>query len=189
MGRSHLLHVIQEHLVAGINVRESIESIDNISSSTMLSTSCVASAYEIISIVQVLHRNGELAQFAHTDFHTCSSATIIILLDSIVHPSSTAVNQVATGMEALQFMASDNIAARARLHHVESILRAVNDALHHSNHSAAARNGVEITNSFIQEQPRTRKAGPGKELFNLLDLDFENPEMYEALFSITVPFS
>ncbi|KAE8140838.1 hypothetical protein BDV38DRAFT_10499 [Aspergillus pseudotamarii] len=94
-----------------------------------LSKCCVQHAEEIIDLIELLRNRRQLARFSHTDFHCCSSATIIILLESILHPRLRSYSRVSTAMEALHFMARGSALARNALKHVDSFQVVVNKAL------------------------------------------------------------
>lgn len=94
-----------------------------------LSKSCVQHAEEIIDLIELLRNRRQLARFSYTDFHCCSSATIIILLESILHPRLRSYSRVSTAMDALHFMARGSDFARNALKHVDSFQAVVNKAL------------------------------------------------------------
>ncbi|KAE8360466.1 fungal-specific transcription factor domain-containing protein [Aspergillus caelatus] len=94
-----------------------------------LSKSCVQHAEQIIDLIELLRNRRQLARFSHTDFHCCSSATIIILLESILHPRLKSYSRVSTAMEALHFMARGSEFARNALKHVDNFQAVVNKAL------------------------------------------------------------
>ncbi|KAF9888054.1 hypothetical protein FE257_009319 [Aspergillus nanangensis] len=94
-----------------------------------LSNSCVQHAEKILDLIDLLKRRRQLARFSHTDFHCCSSATIIILLGSILNPSLSSYSRVRTAMDALHFMACGSDFARSTLKHVDNFQALVNKAL------------------------------------------------------------
>lgn len=49
-----------------------------------------------------------LASFSYTDFHACSSAIVLILLDSILHPREGLAESVSSGIETLEILAARN---------------------------------------------------------------------------------
>lgn len=94
-----------------------------------LSDSCAEHAARIVDLIGLLRSRGQLALFSHTDFHTCSSATIIVLLDSILNPRLTSFPKVKTAMDALRYMATGSALAKSSLKYVENFQGVVNTAL------------------------------------------------------------
>lgn len=94
-----------------------------------LSESCIHHAEQIIDLIKFLRNRRQLGRFSHTDISSCSSATIIILLESILHPRLTSYSRVSTAIEALNFMACGNDFARNTLKHVDKFQTMVNKAL------------------------------------------------------------
>ncbi|KAI5461586.1 fungal-specific transcription factor domain-containing protein [Mariannaea sp. PMI_226] len=128
LGRVDLIRIIQDYLNnrrAGLHM----ENDEPNGPSVTLATLCVDSAYKIINLINLLLQEHQLAKFSHTDFHSCSSATTIILLDSIIHPSSEGGLKVATGMQALRFMAAENSKALKSLKYIEGLVQEINEVL------------------------------------------------------------
>lgn len=94
-----------------------------------LSDACAEHAARIIDLIDLLKTRGQLGLFSYTDFHTCSSATIIVLLDSILNPRLSSFPKVRTAMGALQYMATGSDLARNSLKYVENFQGVVNQAL------------------------------------------------------------
>ncbi|KAE8332759.1 fungal-specific transcription factor domain-containing protein [Aspergillus sergii] len=128
-----------------------------------LSQSCVQHAERIIDLIELLRSRRQLARFSHTDFHCCSSATIIILLESILHPRLTSYSRVSTAMDSLHFMACGSDFARNTLKHVDNFQAVVNKALAAISHKGEAcvnyrdTTFTETTDSVLRStQPQIR---------------------------------
>lgn len=94
-----------------------------------LSDACAEHAVQIIDLIDLLRIRGQLGLFSHTDFHTCSSATIIVLLDSILNPRLTSFPKVRKAMGALRYMATGSELAKNSLKYVNNFQGVVNKAL------------------------------------------------------------
>ncbi|KAE8374446.1 fungal-specific transcription factor domain-containing protein [Aspergillus bertholletiae] len=94
-----------------------------------LSKHCVESANQVIDLLNLLRVNGQLSHFSFTDFHACVSATIILLLGSVLDPCVAASHQVQAAMDILQFMAAGNGNAKGGFRLLESFLAIVNTSL------------------------------------------------------------
>ena len=94
-----------------------------------LSKACVQHAEQIIDLIDLLRNRRQLARFSHTDLHCCSSATIIILLESILYPRLKSYSRVSTAMKSLHFIACGSDFARNALKHVDIFQAVVNKAL------------------------------------------------------------
>lgn len=126
LGRGELHKTVKKHLASSSGSMAEPLPPEALSG---LASHCVDSAYQIIDMIQILHTHSKLAVFSATDFHACSCATITILLDSILHPTSKAFPKVTLGMEVLRFMAVQNANAMHGLRYVEVFLNIVNSAL------------------------------------------------------------
>ncbi|KAJ5807979.1 transcriptional regulator family: Fungal Specific TF [Penicillium riverlandense] len=93
------------------------------------SESCVEHAAQIIDLIDLLRTRGQLGRFSHTDFHTCSSAAVVVLLESILHPRLTSYSKVRTAMDALRYMATGSDFAKNSLKYVNDFQVVVNKAL------------------------------------------------------------
>ncbi|GIJ81661.1 hypothetical protein Asppvi_000160 [Aspergillus pseudoviridinutans] len=109
--------------------RAHTEDISTSPEAEELSRLCVGHAERIIDLIDLLRNRRLLSRFSHTDFHSCSSATMIILLESILHPRLTSHTRVSRAMDALHFMACGSDFARSILKHVDMFQAAVNKAL------------------------------------------------------------
>lgn len=94
-----------------------------------LSETCVKHAAQIIDLIDLLRSRKQLGRFSQTDFHTCSSAAIIVLLDSILRPRLESYSKVSSAMDALRYMTSGSDFAKNNLKYVSNFQVAVNKAL------------------------------------------------------------
>lgn len=94
-----------------------------------LSESCVEHAMRIIDLIDLLRTRGQLGRFSHTDFHTCSSAAVVVLLESILYPRLTSYSKVKKAMDALRYMATGSDFAKTTLKYVNDFQVVVNKAL------------------------------------------------------------
>ncbi|KAL4888016.1 fungal-specific transcription factor domain-containing protein [Aspergillus ambiguus] len=115
-----------------------------------LSQRCVEHAEQIIDLVDLLRNRRQLGRFSHTDFHSCSSATIIILLESILQPRLMSYSRVSKAMDALHFMACGSDFARSTLKHVDNFQAAVNRALATMSHQG----GTYVDDNGVFDLPK-----------------------------------
>lgn len=110
---------------------ESVSTYDNgtASENHELSETCVQHAMQIIDHIDLLRTHDELSRFSHSDFQTCSSAAIIVLLESVLHPRLTSYSKIRTAMDALRYMAAGSDFARRGLEHVTRFHVLINKAL------------------------------------------------------------
>lgn len=146
-------------------------------SSTALVSSCVASACEIIDTIHHLYKSDQLAPFVHTDFHSCSSAIMIILLDSIIKPNKGTFSKVAMGMECMQFMALWNPVAKKRLFYVQKVLCASSRALELLRQSFCDTNPSTILTAAPTPAPEHLEGTP--------NIDFASCERLEVSGSLS----
>jgi hypothetical protein len=168
LGRDDLIQIVQSYLN---NERRGSDGEPHESSgpSITLSTSCVDSAYTIIELIDLLRQQEQLAKFSHTDLDSCGFATTIILLDSIVHPSSEAGLKVATGMQVLRYMASDNSKALNSLRYIEALLHEINEVL--ARFHGRTRCGSPVTGSPDQSSSGGTQFGASARDQQYLPLD------------------
>lgn len=125
ISRSALVSQVRNYLTnkdGGENDLESPEAYE-------LSKSCIHHAERIIDLIDLLQAHSLLGRFSHTDFHACSCAIIVILLESILHPQLTFYFKVRTAMDALSLMAPTSDFARDTLKYVHHFQEVVNNAL------------------------------------------------------------
>ncbi|KAF5573949.1 C6 transcription factor [Fusarium pseudoanthophilum] len=85
---------------------------------------CREAATIIINWITQLHHRGLLAKYSFTDFHTCSSATIVLLLHSLLYPTSDSL-PITQGINALKFMAEGSRLAMNALRLIERLQEAI----------------------------------------------------------------
>lgn len=134
-----------------------------------LSDTCAEHAARIIDLIDLLKSRGQLGLFSYTDFHTCSSATIIVLLDSILKPRLSSFPKVRTAMGALEYMATGSYLARNSLKYVERFQGVVNKAL-------ASISCLGYENSRSQKAPGSLRLGESREetFTESLDLSYQH---------------
>ena len=93
--------------------------------SQKLAEQCAESATIIIDYIGQLHSRNLLARFSFTDFHTCSSAVIVLLLNALLRTPCHQLLPVTRGIEALRFMANGSLLAMNGLRLVERLQEAV----------------------------------------------------------------
>jgi hypothetical protein len=78
----------------------------------------------IINWITQLHHRALLAKYSFTDFHTCSSATIVLLLHSVLYPTYDSL-PITQGINALKFMAEGSRLAMNALRLIERLQGAI----------------------------------------------------------------
>ena len=126
IGRAALIDKVRRLLSKKEPTKDDLDIGGN---SQELSDACAEHAARIIDLIDLLRSRGQLSLFSYTDFHTCSSATIIVLLDSILNPRLSSFPKVRTAMGALQYMATGSDLARNSLKYVHNFQGVVNKAL------------------------------------------------------------
>ncbi|OAP56377.1 hypothetical protein AYL99_09556 [Fonsecaea erecta] len=109
--------------------RERIRQLDGVSDpklpmipvSQKLSERCTDAACTIVEWIDLLRSRKRLAKFSHTDFHSCSSAIIALLLNEMRDPHMRYRSAIERGIEALRFMASGSQLAKDALRLVEGL--------------------------------------------------------------------
>ncbi|RMD40232.1 hypothetical protein DV735_g4898, partial [Chaetothyriales sp. CBS 134920] len=94
-----------------------------------LSERCTQAAVAIIEWVDLLRSRKRLSKFSFTDFHSCSSAIIVLLLKAVLQPQEQWLSLIARGIDALRFIASDNKLARDALYLVERLQAGVHKSI------------------------------------------------------------
>jgi hypothetical protein len=87
-----------------------------------LSRSCVEAASKVIDLIELLRYHGQLAVFSYTDFHSCISATIILLLNSILHSTAPQSPKIVLAMQSLKFMATGSESAKNGVRLIQSFI-------------------------------------------------------------------
>ncbi|KAF5546159.1 linoleate diol synthase [Fusarium phyllophilum] len=85
---------------------------------------CIEAATMIINWITQLHHRALLAKYSFTDFHTCSSATIVLLLHSLLYPTYDSL-PITQGINALKFMAEGSRLAMNALRLIERLQEAI----------------------------------------------------------------
>lgn len=109
LGRPSLLSTVKQALNTAANRRYTGSSVANPEQRSRLAALCVSSAQTVLELIQSLRHLDMLASFSYTDFHACSSAAVLMLLDSALHHQSDyAVSLIKFGIETMEFLASGN---------------------------------------------------------------------------------
>jgi len=90
--------------------------------------SCVEAAQRMIGLFETLRHTHSLAKFSFTDFQGCSTATIILLLHSILEGSIPQSPLIKSGLSCLKYMASGNEDAKVGVRFVEEFQALTNEA-------------------------------------------------------------
>lgn len=115
--RLPLLFMVRERLKkAFVDPDMSLSKDDNVE---RLAGSCIEAAQKMVALFETLQQTQSLAKFSFTDFQGCSTATIIMLLHSILDASNQPSPSVTTGLACLRFMASGNEKAKVGVEFVE----------------------------------------------------------------------
>lgn len=186
MGRAALIDKVRSKLRAQDPARANLGITRG---DQLLSDSCADHAKRIIDLIDVLRARGKLGLFSYTDFHTCSSATIIILLDSILKPQLVTFPKVRMAMDALRYLATGSAVAKQCLKYVENFQGVVNKALasmcQKEDYDPCLLGEVESTQGRRERLPdeaeRSENAylqnyeqGPKEEVFNDLEAVLED---------------
>lgn len=139
--------------------------LDNRGSSPDISDACADHAARIIDLIDLLRCSGQLGLFSHTDFHTCSSATVIVLLDSVLKPRLTSFPKVKMAMSALRYMATGSDLARNSLKLIEYFQSLVNRALAFM--SNLGHDTSRCTRDIGSFRPEDSLQTPGAETFGM----------------------
>lgn len=112
LGRRSLLSTVKQALSPAV-ARYTSRSIDNSKQQSRLAALCVSSAQAVLELIQSLRHLDMLASFSHTDFNACSSAVVLMLLDSALHHRSDySSTLIQYGIETMEILASGNDYAR-----------------------------------------------------------------------------
>ncbi|KAK5027861.1 hypothetical protein LTS07_006736 [Exophiala sideris] len=119
IGRAALLRLVRKRLHKTAEVSEFDRSTNP--RGQELSERCAKAGYTIIVWINLLRSRKKLAKFSYTDFHSCSSAIIILLLNDVLHPQNSYSSLIENGIDALRFMAGGSQLAKDALHLVERL--------------------------------------------------------------------
>jgi hypothetical protein len=125
IGRGVILRLVRKqlHPVAADSRSPECDEMDL--RSQKLAERCAESATIIIDWISQLYSRNLLAKFSFTDFHTCSSAIIVLLLNAILRSPYHQLLPITRGIEALRFMADGSTLAMNALRLVERLQGAV----------------------------------------------------------------
>lgn len=73
----------------------------------------------MVDLIELLHSHHQLAMFSFMDFHCCSSAVIVLLLDSILHPTGESFRRIKIAMLCLQHIAEGCAVAKKGMRLIE----------------------------------------------------------------------
>ncbi|SCV27565.1 uncharacterized protein FFB14_01613 [Fusarium fujikuroi] len=119
---------------------------------------CREAATTIIDWISQLHHRGLLAKYSFTDFHTCSSATIMLLLYSILDPNHDSL-PITQGINALHFMAEGSRLAMNALRLIRRLQETIQKSI-----------GVNISGSAIS-QPSLSQMASSQDLSETQTID------------------
>jgi hypothetical protein len=123
----------------------------------------------------MLQEAHSLGMFSFTDFQGCSTATVVLLLDCMLHGKQTITRSVETGYACLSFMAIGNDYAKTAISYVQELHSIAEEVLKMSRPTASSQlichddPGVmayeiwarEITQDPSANLPRTRVSPAG----------------------------
>ncbi|KAF5240314.1 hypothetical protein FANTH_9574 [Fusarium anthophilum] len=117
---------------------------------------CREAATMIINWIGQMHHRGLLAKYSFTDFHTCSSATIVLLLYSVLHPTHNSL-PITQGITALQYMAEGSRLAMNALQLIERLQEAIHKSstvkVSAPTMSQPSLSGIVVGQNLSQNQP------------------------------------
>lgn len=125
IGRGATLRLVRRRMYPVFAGRRSFECDETYLRSQKLAERCAESATSIINWIVQLHSRKLLARFSFTDFHTCSSAVIVLLLNVLLRDSYHQLLPITRGIEALRFMADGSTLAMSALLLVERLQEGV----------------------------------------------------------------
>ncbi len=117
--RDHLRHSLSHHAVAKPPLDPATER---------LSGGCIRAGRKILHLLEDLVKNRSLGRFSFTDFHGCSIATIVTLLEGIMHRDSSYEARVSFGLECMRTMSIGNATAEMGVQFVEAFRSIANEA-------------------------------------------------------------
>lgn len=119
IGRAALLRLVRKRLRQ--TEAEGKADLTMKSTTQKLAERCINAAHAIIEWIDLLSSHNRLAKFSYTDFHSCSSAVIVLLLNEVSYTRNVSSSFINHGIDALRFMASGGQLARDGLHLVERL--------------------------------------------------------------------
>ena len=139
IGRAALLRLVRQRLHEIDGGRKSDRATNPVT--PKLAERCTNAAYTIIEWIELLSSHNRLAKFSYTDFHSCSSAIIVLLLNEVFHARDTSSSSIDHGMDALRFMASGGQLAKDALHLVERLRASIRKSNGHNEHKPLGQDG------------------------------------------------
>ncbi len=130
IGRAALLRLVRERLRQTDGARNS--NLTTNSATQNLAERCTNAAYTIIEWIDLLSSHNRLAKFSYTDFHSCTSAIIVLLLNEVLHARNLYSPSIDHGIDALRFMASGGQLAKDALHLVERLHASIHKSYGHN---------------------------------------------------------
>ncbi|KAJ6162170.1 C6 transcription factor [Penicillium canescens] len=121
IGRGATLRLVRRRLYPVVADSRSSECDEMYLRSQKLAERCTESATIVIDWIEQLHSRNLLARFSFTDFHTCSSAVIVLLLNALLRTPCHQLLPISRGIEALRFMANGSTLAMNALRLVERL--------------------------------------------------------------------
>lgn len=125
IGRGATLRLVRRQLYPVVAVSRSAECVEMDLRSQKLAERCTESAAIVIDWIGQLHSRNLLARFSFTDFHTCSSAVFVLLLNALLRTPDYQLLPITRGIEALRFMADGGTLAMNALRLVERLQECV----------------------------------------------------------------
>ncbi|OQV01250.1 Fungal specific transcription factor domain-containing protein [Cladophialophora immunda] len=146
IGRGASLRLARQRSSQTDGVRGSDQPLNLVSQK--LSERCTDAAYTIIEWIDLLKNRNRLAKFSHTDFHSCSSAIIALLLDEVLDPRRRYRSTIERGIDALRFMASGSQLAKDALQLVERLQAGVRKSDEHNESRSQRQDGSTSQDYF-----------------------------------------
>ncbi|CAI7631108.1 unnamed protein product [Penicillium pancosmium] len=150
IGRGATLRLVRRRLYPIAADYKDLNCDDLFLRSQKLAERCTESAANIINWIVQLHSRKLLAKFSFTDFHTCSSAVIVLLLNAVIRSPYHQTLPITQGIEALRFMASGSELAMNALLLVERLQEGVSTPSQISSRSSNL-NLAETTNNSTSD--------------------------------------
>lgn len=127
LGKTALVGVVRDHLRYNLT-QPAVGKPPFDPSAERLSSECIRAGRKILHLLEDLVKNRSLGRFSFTDFHGCSIATIVTLLEGIIHRDSGYEARVTFGLECLRTMSIGNATAEMGVQFVEAFRSIANEA-------------------------------------------------------------
>lgn len=129
--RSALLFLLRLHLhkLFGKSKEQEIPYRDRLE---RLADDCVDAGKSIIGLFEMLQQTDSLGMFSFTDFQGCSTATVVLLLESMRRGIETNSAFIDTGFSCLRYMATENQHAKTGIRYVEELRAAADEVIEKS---------------------------------------------------------